>query len=93
MATTKENLTRRTMELFEQYFAKPEYFQKIVQQAVKEIDLTKLDDNYKPARTIFGAICERIGKAEIEGSCNERIRRQQRKLANEVKAKVSLIQI
>lgn len=92
MATTNEDLHRRTMEIYDSYFAKPDYFEKVVQQAVKEIDLTKIDDNYKPARTIFGAICEKIGYAEINGSCNERVRRQQRKLANEVKAKVSLIQ-
>lgn len=90
MATNRKDLRQRVLEIKELYFdvksnGKETEFDKMLEQALNMADLEKLEDNYKPAYSIFAAILERFAEICINGSCFIDERKKGKKLKDKIK--------
>ena len=98
MATTREELKARVIDLKESWFdditnqTDPRtHFDKMIDSAISKMDLNKCDDNYIPAHIIFAAILEKYAYAHINGSCDKEKSKRYEREKNNLKKQLSLI--
>lgn len=97
MGITKEELKSKVFDLKESWFddittpADPRtHFEKMVDSAIDKIDLDKYENNYIPAHIIFATILEKYVIAHINGSCDEKKRKEHKRAKNKLMKVLSI---